>query len=173
MPFSEFGHLSIRLTDALGVTVSMPVYIALDPSKTLSAIEADLNSVIAAVEATTDSFIEGATLNVEVSIVRTGFKTSPNATAENERTGLFNFKQTGSPYKNGVDLPAIQDALITGGKIDLTAAAITALVNALTVPFTTFEVVSTAIRALTALTDALLTFRKHRKAESRRSIEVA
>jgi len=172
MAYTDFGHLSIDLTDKLGVTTSMPVYIEVDGTKTINAIVADATSLVTAVDSASDSLVGNVTLKLLLPVTRTGWKTVPNATAENERTGLFNFTQAVGPYKFGVDLPSIKDSLIANGKIDLTASAITTLINNLTVPFTTFEVVSTAIQAITALTDALITFRKHRKAESRRSIEV-
>lgn len=172
MAYSEFGHVSVELLDKLGVVTACPIYIEADPTKTLAQLTTDITSLCTAIDAASDSEIQGVTLKLSVPVNRTGWKVAPAATAENERTGLFNFSQAVGPYKFGVDIPSIADSLISAGKIDLTLSAITGLVAALNVPYTGFQVVSTAIQALTVLTDALLTFRKHRKAENRRSFEV-
>jgi hypothetical protein len=164
--------LSVELLDALGVTVSMDTFYEVPDTTTL----ADLNTYLAAylpkLDAITDSKIVGATFKPRGTLPG-GLKASPDEDAENERTGLFNFSQANVPYKNGIDIPAISDAVITNGKIDLTATAVTDWVSIITTTTQGLINVSKFLNALNALLDALISFRKHRKAESRRSFEVS
>src|SRR5258708_32823818 len=115
--------LSVELLDALGVTVSMDTFYEVPDNTTL----ADLNTYLAAylpkLDAITDSKITAATFKPRGTLPG-GLKASPDEDAENERTGLFNFSQSAVPYKNGIDVPGISDALIVNGKIDLTATAV-------------------------------------------------
>jgi hypothetical protein len=169
---TQFGQVSVQLLDALGVTVSMPLYIDVDDTKTIAQLITDATAAGTQVDSVSDSQVTKITVSLNAPLAG-GLKTTPNATAENERTGLLNFRQTGSPYKFGVDIPAIAEATLVNGKIDLSNAQIAAFITFLTTAHTVFTYVSTAIKALISLVDALLTFRKHRKAESRRSFEVA
>lgn len=169
---TQFGHASIKLLDALGVTVSMPVYMNIDDTKTVAALLGEVATMAQAVDDVTDSQITEVVVNIVGGMPGAG-KSSPASTAENERTGLLNFSQTGSPYKWGLDIPSIAESKIVAGKIDLTDTEIQNLVTILTSAGTVIHWVSTAIKNLVRLIDALLTFRKHRKAESRRSFEVA
>ncbi len=167
-----FGHASIKLLDALGVTVSMPVYMNIDDTKTVAALAGQVSTIAQAIDDVSDSQITEVVVSFVGGMPGAG-KSSPVSTAENERTGLLNFSQTASPYKFGLDIPAIAESKIVNGKINLSDSAITNLITILTTAGTAATYVSTAIKALVRLIDALLTFRKHRKAESRRSFEVA
>ncbi len=163
--------LSVELLDALGVTVSMDTFYEVPDTTTL----ADLNTYLAAylpkLDAITDSKITAATFKPRGTLPG-GLKASPDEDAENERTGLFNFSQSAVPYKNGIDVPGISDALIVNGKIDLTATAVTDWVSIITTTTQGLINVSKFLNALQTLLDALISFRKHRRAESRRSFEV-
>lgn len=169
---TRFGHVSLQLLDKLGVTVSTPIYIDIDDTKTVAALLGDAQALAGAVDAVTDSQITEVRVSIVGPLPGAG-KSSPASTAENERTGLFNFSQTGSPYKYAVAIPAIKEAAIVNGKIDLSNTDVANLITVLTTAGTVITAVSTAIKTLVALIDALISFRKHRKAESRRSFEVA
>jgi len=150
----------------------MMIPVNADDTKTLAAIVGDVLALQIAVDGISDSEIVGSSINLTTGF-STAIKTTPATTAENERTGLFNFSQTGTPYKFGLDVPSIAEATITNGKIDLSNSSILAFKAAILTAGAALTVVSTAIHSLVALLDALITFRKHRKAESRRSFEVA
>lgn len=171
MAFSEFGHISIELLDNLGVTVSAVLYVEIDPTKTVDQLITDALAIALQMDGVTDSQIVNTVIKVVAGAPPTG-KSTPASTAENERTGLFNYAQSGSTFKFGIDIPAIIEAAIVSGKIDLTNTAVAAFVSAVVTPFTSFVISSTAPHVLTALRDALITFRKHRRAESRRSVEI-
>jgi len=161
------------MLDKLGVEVSMPLYVRLDDTKTLAQVLTDANLLGQQLDPISDSQITDFEVRIKNGSGVSGGKSSPAATAENERTGLFNFSQSTSPYKFGIDVPSIADSKIVNGKIDLANADIAAFIAAMIAAGTAATPESTSLYTLLALLDALLTFRKHRRAESRRSFEVA
>lgn len=166
------GHVSLKLLDDLGVVASAPYYFEFPDTATLADIDTAVQAFVTDTDAITDAQILGVELVVSVPLPG-GVKSTPTAGAEVERGALFNFLQEDIKYKFGVLVPAFKKSLIVNGKINLAATAVstwTALMLAIggdAVPITT------AGRLLTVLSDALITFRKHRKAESRRSLEEA
>lgn len=164
--------LSVQKIDALGVTVSDDMFVNIPEATTLTTLNTWAAATLPVLDAVTDSKITLATLKVVLTLPG-GLKADPAATAEAERTGLFNFSQASVPYQNGVDISGIKASLIVDGKIDLSAGAVTDLVDAFTVAVNGVIPISKFLYTLTGLVDALVTFRKHRKAENRRSYEVA
>jgi hypothetical protein len=166
-----FSSLSVELLDELGVTTSMDLFYQAVDTVTL----ADLNSFAAAVlpdlDAITGSQIMKATYKVGLTLPGS-LKSSPAAGSKNEQTGLFQMAQATVPYTDGVDVPGLSDTLIANGKIDLTASAITDWISDLTTTIQSQIPISKFRYALTALRSALISFRKHRKAESRISREI-
>jgi len=160
------------MLDKLGVETSMPIYLKIDDTKTIAQLVTDANLLGQQVDPISDSQITDFEVRIKNGGGVSGGKSAPAATAENERTGLFNFSQVTSPYKYGVDVPAIADSKISGGKINLSDSDIAAFIAALVAAGTAATPESTSLYTLVALLDALLTFRKHRRAESRRSFEV-
>lgn len=163
---------SQQIRDNLGVTVSMPVYVEFDDGATIADIVAFIQPLISATDGVTDGVILKAGVELAIDLPG-GIKTTPNATAEAERNGVFNFLQDSIKYRFGVAVPALKTSVIVSGKINLAAAAVVTFVNLLknTGSVGVPEFTSTAYNALTALSDAFISFRKHRKAEYRRSVE--
>lgn len=168
----KHGRVSFRIQDKLGVITSMPIYLAIDDSKTIATAINEANILGQKVDAVTDGQIIDFSFTVD-GVHVSGAKSAPVSTAEVERTGLFNFSQSTGPYRFGIDIPALAVSLITNGKIDLTASPVTAFVAAMIAAGTAVTPESTSLYTLAALLDALISFRKHRKAESRRSLETA
>lgn len=167
---TRHGHLSYKLLDKLGVEVSTPIYVKIDDSQTIATAISEANLLGQAIDPITDSQI----LETRLTFVGTpvsGAKSAPASTAENERTGLFNFSQSAGPYRFGVDIPGFADSKISSGKINLADADVASFLAAMVAAGTALTPESTSLYTLVALLDALLSFRKHRKAESRRSIE--
>lgn len=164
--------VSQQIKDNLGVTASMPLYFEIDDGSTIADMVGFLQTAITATDAVTDGLIVqvGATVTVPLP---SGLKSAPAATAEVERNGLFNFLQEDIKYRFGVAVPAFKASLIANGKINLAAAAVTAftqLISNYGAPGSP-DFTSTSYYSLKSLSDALLSFRKHRKAETRRSVE--
>lgn len=161
---------SIQQVDYLGVPVTHDIFLQVADTVTLATLSSTLASYQALYDAVTGAQLTKNQVHITIPLTG-GLKSSPVDGDENEMTGLFNFSMTGSTYKNGIDVPGIKNLLITNGKIDLSNAAITAWVTWLTTAHTSIQAVSKFVLTLVGLLDALISFRKHRKAESRRSLE--
>jgi len=166
-----FLLVSTKLKDALGVTTSFQDYFLVPEATTLTNLNTWLATYAADLDAVTDSVIMETTFNI-VGTLPEGIKVAANATAENERTALFNFQLTDLTYKDGVDTPAIAVAKIVDGKVDVTDTDIVAWAEFHNTTTDGLIPVNTSQVALSTWVDVLLSFRKHRKAESRRSLVV-
>lgn len=164
--------LSIELQDNLGVPASHDLFVNVPDTATVANLVTYGQAYCAVLDPVTSA--EGVVAHFTVNFPSTGLKTAPLATSEVERTGLFNFSQAGSRYKFGVDVPSIADAVIATGKIDLTNTGVIAWKNfILAAGAGGIQAASKFSNLLSGLLDALISFRKHRKAENRRSFEVA
>jgi hypothetical protein len=162
--------LSYEIKDELGVTTSFPSFVDVPTATTVAQLQTFANDYTAVLDPVTDGEIVGIT--IKIPLVITGAKSSPVAGAEDERTALFNYEQAGSNRSWSIDVPAIAAAAIVSGKVDLTNAAIIAyrafvLATTLGITFA-----SAYGNALVAARSVLISFRKHRKSENRRSFEV-
>lgn len=162
--------LSYTITDALAVQATSVIYLDAPGTVTLANLQTFANDYTPLLDAITDGQIVG--IEVRVPLIIAGAKSGPAEGAEVERTGLFNFEQAGTRYKNGVDVPAIKDELIVGGRINLTDAAVTSWRDFLLATTVGITVVSKFFNALVSLLDSLITFRKHRKLENKRSFDI-
>lgn len=165
------GHTSVTIADSLGVSASVPFYLQFPDSSTLAQVNTAIQAILTDLDDVTDGQILRATIEIDA-ILPGGLKSGPVAGSEVERGGLFNWYQTGIKYKFGVLVPALAASVIVDGKINLGDTAVTTFLALITAIGGDAEWVSTAGRLLTTLADALIVFRKHRKAESRRSFEV-
>lgn len=165
--------LSVEITDAEGVTATSPIYLDIPPTVTV----ADLTTVAGEYLALLDAIIDGQITDAKFIITPAagafaGLKSAPVAGSNVESTGLFNFSQTGSKYKFGIDVPSIANSKIVGGRINLSDSDIAAWKGFIEGVHLTITVVSKFVLVLVALLDALRTFRKHRRALIKRSFEV-
>jgi hypothetical protein len=167
---SVLGHFSVQILDDLGVTASAPYYITTDDSLALADINTAVQAYITDLDAVTDGQIIKVTLDLDVPLPTV--KSAPVAGAEVERGGLFNFLQDNVKYRFGVLVPAFKKSLIVNGKINLAATAVSTFIALYTAIGGDVDYISTGGNLLTTFSDALITFRKHRKAENRRSFEV-
>jgi hypothetical protein len=146
------------------------MYFNMPDSATLADLVTAAGTIITDVDAVTDGQILGVSLDVQITLPTV--KTAPVAGAEIERGGLFNFSQENVKYRFGILIPAFKKSLIVNGRINLAATAVTTFIGAVTAIGGDLDFISTGGNLLVAFTDALINFRKHRKAESRRSYEV-
>ena len=108
--------LSYEIEDELGVTASMTHFVNIPTATTLAQIQTFVNDYTPLLQAVTDGQITGIT--VKIPLVITGGASAPVAGSEVERTGLINFEQSGSNYKQAIDILALSEGLIISGKID-------------------------------------------------------
>ena len=163
--------LSYEIKDDLGVTASMPHFVNIPTATTLAQIQTFANDYTPLLQAVTDGEITGIT--VKIPLVITGGASAPVAGSEVERTGLINFEQNGSNYKQAIDILALSEGLIISGKIDLSNAAYIAWRNFVLATTLGITFTSKFGNNLLAVLDTLITFRKRRKSENHRSFEVA
>jgi hypothetical protein len=166
-----FAHLSVQLTDALGVTASVPYYLSIADTQTVAELNTAMAAILTDLDPVTGAAIANATVNISVTLPG-GIKATPAAGSEVERGGLFNWSQLGIKYKFGVLVPALKQSVIVNGKINLADAAVSTWNALMSTVGGDVSWVSTGFHDLEVLRDALIVFRKHRKAESRRSSEV-
>lgn len=166
-----FGHLSVQIQDALGVVASVPYYLEYQDTATIAEINTAAAGILTVLDTATDGQIISASFDLAVPLPTV--KTAPVAGSEVERGGLLNFRQQAVKYRFGVLIPALAATAIVNGKIDLSSGSpVTAFINLIETIGGDLDWISTGGRLLSTFSDALITFRKHRKAESRRSFEV-
>jgi len=163
------GSVSFTGQDALGVPTNFNADIQFDDAKTAANISTYVNDLFDHFTPTSDAGWTSIAVTL-YPVVNNPTTINPDSIAE--RTGLFNFSQATGRFKYGVDVESIAEALIVDGKIDLSATEITNWIDYLVAAHSGFVLISKAAQALTALIDALISFRKKRKLESRRSFEV-
>lgn len=161
--------VSVAMDDYLGVRTSHDIFVKAADTVTLATLATQIGTYQQLLDPITGSVIREVTARVFLPL-DAGNKTSAVAGDENEKTGLFNFSQTGSTYRYGVDVPGLAETLITNGRIDLSNAGLQAWIAWFTAAHSGIQAVSKFTLILVDLLDALITFRKHRKAENRRSI---
>lgn len=161
--------LSYTIQDAEGVETSHSIYVNGPSSGLLSDLQAYAAAYATVLDGVTDGVIVRGRIDVPMSGL-SGLKTTagPN---DVEKTGLFNFGNSSTRYKIPVDVPAIAQAVITAGRIDLSNANVAAWITFLETASSTISAVSKFLAVLQNVVDALLTFRKHRKQLIRRSFE--
>lgn len=162
------AYVSSQILDSNGVTASHQQYIQFADTVTLADLNTWAAAYLADLDNVTDGQITRATVTADLTIPGSA-KSAPVADCDVEETGLFNLSQAVLPFKYGVDIPAIAQSLIVDGKIDLTAGAVTTFISILTTVTNGVTAVSKAFNALIALLDAVKSFRKRRKALTKRS----
>jgi len=87
---------------------------------------------------------------------------------------VFNFANGSTTRRFGEAVPALADAVIAGGTIDLSDADVAAFVTAMGAASgtATSQATNNSFQDLTSLVDAFLSFRKRRKQLLRSSFEV-
>jgi hypothetical protein len=171
MANTQYALFSYSMIDELGTKTSMNVPAMIDPT---TGTPAALKTEWLALGGQLDDLVGAQILSGSVAVVLKpdpGWKTVPASGSRVEQTGLFNFANATSKYKFGVDIPSIVNTAISGGKIDLTTSIVTDVITSLLTAFTGGVFTNTSQYPLSALADALLSFRKRRKQLSRTSFE--
>lgn len=162
------GEVSVQVTDAYGITGTTNYDIIADDTKTLAQLMTDVASLASAETALT----QGGVNEYSVRLIHT--PTEPvSGTGDIEKGGLFNFSNATDSFAQGYWIPDIQPSVLNAnGLIDLTNTSVTDFITFLTTAHTVITVVTKGVRALSALKDALISFRKHRKPLARKTKEV-
>lgn len=146
--------------DDAGVKASVPFYVSYNGATlTSDDLIAEWNAQGARLDAITDGVIVGGSVTIPLPPA-VAWKDVAVADSTVAKTGLFNFLNDTTTRRDGFGIPAIANALVTDGRINLASAAIVAFVTALTGGFTGGNYDNAVSQGLTALVDAFLTARK-------------
>jgi hypothetical protein len=164
------GQITTHIQDAYGITGTAPVFVTMDDSKTIAQLVTDA----LAYEGEVQGLSQG-TVTKTLVIINAHVVSDPSlGTGDIEKGALFNFENGSDPYLQGYLIPDVAPAILNAnGLINLSHANVTSFITWMTAAHTVVQVVTKGVRALTALKDALIAFRKHRKPLSRKTKEVA
>lgn len=162
------GVLSVHVQDEYGIVGTSPVFVEVDDTKTVAQTATDALAYMGQVQGVTQGTVVRTTLQLDI-------YTNPSpslGTGDIEKGALFNFNNASDPYATGILVPDVNPSVLdANGLIDLSNGSITSFIAWITTAHTAITVITKGVRALTALRDALITFRKHRKPLSRKTIE--
>ena len=163
--------MSHTVLDANGVKTSIPAYfVPTTPSTvTVANLLTNWTALGGALDDASNGQIIGGRITIPVS-PDAGWKSAP--VDENDVSDVINinFNNAITRYAMEYLLPAFVQAMITGGKVDLTNTALVALIDVLVSAGTGGSFSNTAGQDLTALRDAFHTDRKHRRQLRNKSI---
>lgn len=163
---SRNGLFTVYVRDSNGAETSSAVNIISDDASTLANILSRGTSGVVDFDSVMDAMVYDATISFHVPV--TGAKASPVAGSDITQTGTLNFGD-GTPYAAPVVIPGLSNSVLVAGGIDLTNADVVTLKNFLMSASSTLMFVSRALGSLLALKDALFSFRKRRKAISKKT----
>lgn len=153
---NETVGYGISLQDYRGVRGSMQLVQSIVDTTTLATIATTLQTLETTLDAVTGAAIIDGRATIRPGLVA-GLKTAV-AGADLEKTLLINFAQTGLAGRYGVDIPGVNPTVVPGDVIDPTQVAIAALVALIEGNYA-----SAALKAIPAVRDYVLTFRKRRR----------
>jgi hypothetical protein len=165
---NKYVTISYQILDSLGDTASTDdIVLAVPEADTLTQLQTHINEFTNALDDITDGQIIKITAKVDVDIVSA--KSAPVEGSEVQRNARFSWSQATIPASYGVDVPAIKDELIVGGKINTADALIGLFVGAFTdvALGDGIQGVSKARNILIAPRSVLLSFRGDRGPEDR------
>ena len=166
----QYAHFSASVQDGLGTRASAIVYTGTEDTATVADFDSAFEAWIAALDAATDGIIVDSSMVIKpvVTGLKADFTTDDFLESRVEQTAVLNMRNASNNRRFGVAIPAVADAAVVHDKVDLTNAAIAAMVTLLHGGAYT----NLFGQALTALVDSILSFRKRRKSLGRSSFEL-
>jgi hypothetical protein len=162
------GLMTAHIVDAYGIDATTTAFVEIDDTKTVAQLQTDVHDWAIATSGLSQGNLGGYGVDVFTAVAPGG-----PAVGDVEKGGLFNFDNATDPYAEGYWIPDIAPAILNAnGLIDLTNVGVTDWITFMTTAHTVITVVTKGVRALTALRDALISFRKRRKPLSRKTKEV-
>jgi len=162
------GVVSIEVVDTYGISATTDYFVQVDDTKTVAQAISDLEDLGSLEQGLSQGNVVKEKLILEHIITPGG-----PAAGDVEKGGLFNFNNATDPYAQGYWIPDIAPTVLnSSGLIDLSNTNVSDFVTFMTSAHTAITVVTKGVRALSALRDALISFRKRRKPLSRKTTEV-
>lgn len=165
-----YGTVSVDVIDAYGITGQLMLNVEIPDTATLAQLATD----VAALVASTQAMSQGIATKATTRLTYAGSGDSPaDALGDIEKGALFNLKNGTDAYLYGALVPDPSTAILNGaGLVDLTSTPVTDFISLLTTAHPAITYITKGARPLTALNDALITFRKHRKPLARKTKEI-
>jgi len=170
--------VSATVVDSWGTEASAPAYALADGTQTINEAILEAQAYVKALDGVTDGYIRKMHV-MFVPSLPTGLKTGAVATgAKVEQTGVVNFSCTGTSKRYGYAIPAVSDGVLTADRIDATVfgtanTPMDALLLLLTSVATALAWANEHSQEISAVRDALVSFRKKRRQLGRSSLEAA
>jgi hypothetical protein len=163
---------SYHALDDLAVEATINVYMTCDDAKTLAQVDTDFATVGTALDAITGAQITKGKWSLLLGAQ--GSKTGPASGSRVEQTAVFDFNNAVTTRKQGIAVPGFLSTLLTAGRINLSATAVSTFTNLLSTGTALVSVTpaNAAFQNSTVLADAFLSFRKRRKQLYRSSVEL-
>lgn len=162
------GTMTYHIVDKYGIPGQTSVTVSIDDTTTVAQVLTDLSSFSNDLSTLTQGVGVKESVLIEIP---TGNDPS-TALGDIEKGALLNFANATTTFKTGIYIPDVAPAILNGsGLIDLTNTDVQAFITFVTSVHTAITIVTKGLQALTALVDALLSFRKHRKPLSRKTTE--
>jgi len=163
------GLISVNFIDAYGINATTTYFVTIDDTKTVAQAMTDVGGLGLLSQELSQAAVTGWSLSVN----DVPAEALPTPVGDVEKGGLFNFSNASDPYATGYWIPDISPSVLnSSGLINLSNTDVADFITFLTTAHTAITVVTKGVRALTALKDALISFRKHRKPLERRTKEV-
>jgi hypothetical protein len=163
--------MSYTLLDSNGVKTSTPAYfVPTTPSTvTVANLITNWTNLGTALDDVTNGQIVGGRISIPVA-PDGGWKSAPVEENDVSDVIVTNFNNGITRYAMEFIIPAFVEAILTGGKVDLTNTALVALISELTAAAVAGAFSNTAGQDLTSLRDAFQADRKHRRQLRNKSI---
>jgi hypothetical protein len=161
MANDTISRVSIEITDGIGMIMSTDAFLYVDSAKTVADVLSDAQALALAVDNASDGKVTKAT--VALLFTPTGVKPDPVDTSRIEAMAVMNYHLTGSTRVEPFNIPAVAAAAQSGDKLDLTAAAVAALMAFFGTAGTSGAWVNAFKVTMTTLRDAFLSYRKRRR----------
>lgn len=172
MAEDTYALFSYTFVDELGTKASATVPVYFDGTLvTPNGLKTQWTTMGGHLDAMTSAQIVSGTISIEPAVAG-GWKDAPEAGSRVEQTANFNFLNAVTKYKYGINIPSLDNTKIVGNQINLADTDVAAFVAEVIAGFTNGNFVNTGIHILTALADAFISFRKHRKQVNRATFEV-
>jgi len=153
--------VGLQITDELGVKANSEFYIATADDATIAELAADAQGLATAVDGTIDGKVTGITIGIP--LTPSAVKPAPVPGSRVEQTAVVNFTNGDNSRKWAMTLPSIKNAAITGGKLNMTYAALKAVIDLVQAAATSGTWANFAWSTLVGVADGFLAFRKHRR----------
>jgi len=155
----------VQVTDAAGLTTTTGNRQTVEDVKTLADLITDGAALASAVDAVSSGKVTKGWVTVEYLPSEAGatIKLNPDAGSEIQQVATLNFHLTGSTYVEPFVIPAIADSKISSNRLNLSDAAVSALIAFLSNSGSAGDWVNAFGVVLTTVRDAFLSYWKSRR----------